>query len=213
MEAIILYFVLFFPGVYYTGFSGMESIPFSMLTELSRTFVHTVPSLALLWYLITDKKGFSSPNVIKPRKPDFLSLAAGLPGLLAISLFVSLLAQLLSPYLGINIPPKIDGPSDILGFIILVFSCIGTGYLEESYFRFYLLTKLENSVPKTAIRIALSCLLFSLSHVYEGPWGILNALLAGILLSLLFIRFRSLHGVAWAHGAYNMFVYIFMSLV
>jgi len=49
--------------------------------------------------------------------------------------------------------------------------------------------------------------LFSLCHVYEGPWGILNAVLAGIILSLLFIRFRSLHGIAWAHGAYNIFVY------
>ena len=213
MEALILYFVLFFPGVYYTGASGGETIPFSTLREISRTLTYTVPSLALLWYLITDKKGFSALKIEKPGKPDYLSFAAGMPGLMAISLLISLLAHFLSPYLSLSVPLKIMGPTDTLGFIVLVFSCLSTGYLEESYFRYYLLTKLEYSVPKTGMRIALSCFLFSLCHVYEGPWGVLNAVAAGILLSALFIRYRSLHGIAWAHGAYNMFVYIMSQII
>jgi len=90
----------------------------------------------------------------------------------------------------------------------MVFSCVCTGYLEESYFRYYLLTRLENLFTKDAFRIAISTFFFSLCHMYEGPWGILNAVLAGVLLSVLFVRYRSLHGVAWAHGAYNIFVYV-----
>jgi membrane protease YdiL (CAAX protease family) len=58
-----------------------------------------------------------------------------------------------------------------------------------------------------AIRVLFSTVLFSLCHIYEGPWGILNAVLAGIFLSVLFNRYRSIHGIAWAHAAYNMFVY------
>jgi len=207
MEALILYFVLFFPGVYVSGLPGGETLPFSLLRELGRTVTYTLPSLALLWYLLTDRKGFSSLNEIKPKKPDFISLAAGLPGLIIISLFISLLAYLLSDYLGLNSPPRVEGPSNAAGFVILVFSCLGTGYLEESYFRFYLLTRLDNAVPNTVLRIALSTFLFSLCHIYEGPWGILNAVLAGVFLSILFIRYRSIHGIAWAHGAYNLFVY------
>jgi hypothetical protein len=43
--------------------------------------------------------------------------------------------------------------------------------------------------------------------VYEGPWGVLNAVLAATLLSFLFLHFKSLHGIALAHGLYNAFVY------
>jgi len=214
MEALILYFVLFFPGAYGFSLPAGEIIPFSALRELSRTLTYTVPSLALLWYLITDKKGFSSLNLnrIKPGKPEVYSLAAGLPGLIIISLFASLLDYFLSQPLGLSAPPKVEGPSTVPGFIVLVFSCLGTGYLEESYFRYYLLTKLETAVPAIPFRIAVSTLLFSLCHLYEGPWGVANALLAGVFLSILFIRYRSIHGIAWAHGAYNLFVYV-MSLV
>jgi len=207
MEALILYFVLFFPGVYSSGPLGAETIPFSLLRELSRTITYSLPSLALLWYLITDKKGFSSLNEIKPRKPDLVSLGIGLPGLIIISLIISLLAYLFSQFLGIPTPPKVEGPATVAGFIVLFFSCLGTGYLEESYFRFYLLTRLETAVPNIVLRIAASTLLFSLCHAYEGPWGILNSVLAGVFLSILFLRYRSLHGIAWAHAAYNFFVY------
>ena len=211
MEILILYFVLFFPGVYFMGFSGSEALSFSILRELSRTLTYTAPSLALLWYLITDKKGFSSLDDIKPKRPDIICLGFGLPGLIIISIFVSTLAYLFSHYLGFSTPPKIAGPLSITGFIVLFFSCLGTGYLEESYFRYYLLTRLEKYIPATTLRIAVSTLLFSLCHIYEGPWGIMNAVLASVFLSILFIKFRSIHGIAWAHGAYNLFVYV-MSL-
>jgi membrane protease YdiL (CAAX protease family) len=36
---------------------------------------------------------------------------------------------------------------------------------------------------------------------------VLNAVLAGALLALVFLRYRSLHGIALAHGLYNVFVY------
>ncbi|MDR1949246.1 MAG: CPBP family intramembrane metalloprotease [Spirochaetaceae bacterium] len=52
-------------------------------------------------------------------------------------------------------------------------------------------------------------ILFSLCHLYEGFWGVLNALFAGVLLALVFRRYRSLHGIAWAHGLYNAFIYAF----
>jgi hypothetical protein len=35
-----------------------------------------------------------------------------------------------------------------------------------------------------------------------------NAALAGFLLALIFKKLGGLHGIAWAHGAYNIMVYI-----
>jgi len=211
MEALILYFILFFPRVFDIPLSSVtplvETIPFSTVRELLRTLTYTLPSLALLWYLLSDKKGFSAIRTVKPQIRDLYSLAAGLPGLIITGLGISFLVMLFPAYQGLNPPPKVESPAAITGWIIMVISCLGTGYLEESYFRYYLLTTLEKALPSAILRVILSTVLFSLCHVYEGPWGILNAVLAGIILSLLFVRFRSLHGIAWAHGAYNIFVY------
>ena len=213
LEGLILYFVLFFPGIYATGFSGeiepIGTIPFSTVRELGRTLTYTIPSLALLWYLISDRKQMTFSSLIPKnlRKKVLFPFTIGLPGLILIGLGISLLISLFSQAQGPTPPPKVEAPGNIWGWIVMVFSCLGTGYLEESYFRYYLLTRLRRQLPEPAKRIILSTLLFSLCHIYEGPWGVLNALLAGILLSALFIRYRSLHGIAWAHGAYNIFVY------
>jgi len=208
MEPLILYFVLFFPGVYSRGIEIAETISFSVVRELGRTLTYTIPSLALLWYILPDKKGFSSLKQEKFRKRDFLPFAIGLPGLILIGLGVSFLVSFFYLRYGLALPVKVEAPISVLGWIVMVFSCLGTGYLEESYFRYYLLIKLEKQQPKVLIRILFSTILFSICHIFEGPWGIINAMLAGFFLSWLYDRFRSLHGVAWAHGAYNIFVYL-----
>jgi membrane protease YdiL (CAAX protease family) len=55
--------------------------------------------------------------------------------------------------------------------------------------------------------ILVSTALFSLCHIYEGPWGVINAALAGLLLSLIYVHYGAIHGLAWAHGLYNIFIY------
>jgi len=222
MEPLILYFVLFFPGIYSNGIysSGIwggieiaETIPFSAVRELGRTLTYTIPSLALLWYIFPEKKGFSSLKQERFKKQDFLPFAIGFPGLVLIGLVISFLLSFLSLRFGLDLPLKVEAPLSLFGWIVMVFSCLGTGYLEESYFRYYLLTKFEKQQPNALIRIIFSTILFSFCHIFEGPGGIINAMLAGFLLSWLYNRFRSLHGVAWAHGAYNIFVYFIGGVV
>ena len=211
MEALILYFVLFFPGIYVSGLSAaaeaVETIPFFTFRELGRTLTYTIPSIALVWYIIGRKK-LSAFISRKFRVKDLIAFLIGFSGLILISMSISFLVSIFLQYYDfIPSPPKIEAPVNAVGWTVLVFSCLGTGYLEESFFRYYLLTKYEKTVPQTAIRVIYSTFLFSLCHIYEGPGGFVNSVLAGILLSTLFIRYRSLHGVAWAHGAYNIFVY------
>jgi len=212
MEAMILFFVLFFPGIYSSGLSAsveaVEAIPFYTFRELGRTLTYTLPSIALIWYIIGKKKlsAFISRGF---RKKDIIAFAIGLSGLILISLAISfLVSYILYHYDFIPTPPRIEAPVNAVGWTVLAFSCLGTGYLEESFFRYYLITKYEKSIPQITVRVIFSTFLFSVCHIYEGPGGFVNAILAGILLSALFIRYRSLHGIAWAHCAYNVFVYV-----
>ena len=213
MEALILYFVLFFPAmpIWSSADSLAETvriIPFSITRELARTVTHTLPAIALLLYLIyskiPSKEGFSPRRAAVPGRRDIPAFAIGLPILIIIGLFVAFLTGLAA---GISPPVRIAGPYSFLGWAVVILACLGTGYLEEIYFRYYLLTKTENLIPNTTSRVMLSVLLFAACHIHDGFWGVLNAAIAGLFLAVLFLRYRSLHGIALAHAGYNVFVY------
>jgi membrane protease YdiL (CAAX protease family) len=140
-----------------------------------------------------------------PRKKDAAALLITFPALILIGLTISAV----SPFFpGIPGDTRIEAPGTAWGWVILVFSCLSTGYLEESFFRFYLYHRFtEYRIPAWQT-VIVSTLLFAICHIYEGPWGCLNAVLAGFLFSLVFIHYRSLHGIAFAHGMFNIFVYV-----
>ncbi|MCL2094361.1 MAG: CPBP family intramembrane metalloprotease [Treponema sp.] len=216
MEPLILFFVIFFQGIALSG--PIESLleegvlHYSIYSQLVQTLIFTIPSLALIWFLVTDKKGPSALDdpqyqgpfpSIKLSSKDLIHLLLGLLGLLIIGQGVSLMARIW----GEGLPFSLQGPSSGAGWAVLVFSCLGTGYLEESYFRYYLLSKLKKDLPQAGLRIMVSTALFALCHYSYGIWGILNSVMAGLFLSFLFLRYRSIHGIAWAHGLYNLLAY------
>ena len=80
------------------------------------------------------------------------------------------------------------------------------GYREEFFFRSYLLGRLDEVGVRIPIAVAASTAAFSLGHVYEGPLAVAITAGLGVLLSAAWLRRRSLHVVAIAHGAYNTVV-------
>lgn len=233
MEPFIIYLVLFLPDFASAGlFPVGEVYQFTIGRELNRIFGYNIPSLLLLWYLFHIKSKRIFPT--KVQSGDFQSLIIALTGLLGIGLGVSVLSSIISiPETTITI---VEAPGGTAAWILTIVSCLSTGYLEETYFRHYLLNRFrkqtpvppagpENPDPGPRIRglpaapdalyaktgpvpgILVSTALFSLCHIYEGPWGVVNAVLAGLLLSLIYIHYGAIHGLAWAHGLYNIFIY------
>jgi membrane protease YdiL (CAAX protease family) len=210
-EPFIVYAVLFLPGFASSGlFPGTagreepETIRFVISGELSRILGFTAPALALIGYLLVLRGGKARlPG--RPRSGDILSLALALPGLLGLGLLISLVSSAFSA------GPSaltVEAPKGLPAVAVMLFSCLSAGYLEEFYFRYYLSLRFRQAGLSEAFVIGLSVLLFSLCHIYEGLWGALNAFLAGILLSLVYKKYRALHGIAWAHGLYNIFIYL-----
>jgi membrane protease YdiL (CAAX protease family) len=206
-----VYAVLFFPGFASGGFfsgtagtEGEEAIRFIISQELSRILGFTVPAIALIGYLLV-LRGGKARLPRRPRSGDLLSLAIVLPGLLGAGLFISLVSSVFSTGASAL---TVEAPRGLPAVIIMFFSCLSTGYLEEFYFRYYLSLRFKQAGLRNIPAMGLAVVLFSLCHIYEGPWGALNALLAGILLSLVYKKYRALHGIAWAHGLYNVFIYL-----
>jgi membrane protease YdiL (CAAX protease family) len=202
-EPLILYIILFFPGALNRA-SPPEPLVFSAGRELSRIFMYNLPALALIWHLLLRRGASPVRKIPAIRRGDLYSALLALPGLLLTGFCVSMTADLFYEMQG---QMQIEAPAGSMGWIVMILSCISTGYLEESFFRFYLFEKLETAGLGPLRIIFVSTALFAVCHLYEGPWGVLNAVLAGAVLAVVFSRFRSLHGIALAHGLYNIFVY------
>jgi membrane protease YdiL (CAAX protease family) len=200
IEPFILYWVLFLPAV---GLPSALTVPavFSLNQELDRIFTYQLPALALIVYLLHPHPG----GMFRPRARDLGTVLLALPGLLILGVLVTLPGSLFPSPVSV---PVINGPLGPAAVLVMILSCLSTGYLEETYFRLYLFTRFTEGGIGPVKAMAVSSLLFALCHIYEGPLGALNAFLAGLLLGFIFSRRKSIHGLAWAHGGYNIFVYI-----
>jgi membrane protease YdiL (CAAX protease family) len=203
IEPLILYAVLFFQISAGSVLSG-SAIEFSATAELARIIAYNIPSLALVWYFLLRERTFKEWEIGLPGKKDLLPLALALPALVFIGLTISIVSR---SFFEMPSGSRVLPPHGFFSWSILVISCVSTAYLEESFFRFYLLSKREEMGIGPHRAVLLSTLLFSASHIYEGPLGFLNAALSGIVLAFVFLRFRSLHGIAFAHALYNVLVY------
>jgi membrane protease YdiL (CAAX protease family) len=205
VEPLILYWILFLPSWAFPAFDA-AAFSFSVYQELSRIAVYNLPALALIWYLLfRSGRPFSPLPGPWPRRGDLVTALFTLPALASLGALTSLLGTLFPDPVS---APELALPQGPAAVLVMILSSLSTGYLEETYFRFYLFRRLAESGAGLTKAALVSSLLFALCHLYEGPLGALNAFLAGLLLFFIFARRHSLHGIAWAHGGYNIFVYI-----
>jgi membrane protease YdiL (CAAX protease family) len=202
LEPLILYCILFLPGALRHD-PPAELAIFSLGRELTRTIAFNLPALALIWYL--QQRFNQTKKALLPGRKDLFAFLCAFPALMLTSLSVSLASSF---FPGLPGGIKIEGPRDIIGLLVVFLSCISTGYLEEGYFRYYLGKKFDEQALEPWVFILTSTALFALCHRYEGPWGTMNSILAGLILAFIYTRFRSLHGLALAHGFYNLTVYV-----
>jgi len=208
VEPLILYWVLFL-RVSAGAVPPDGPVEFSASAEFARMLLYSVPSLILVWYLMLKARSLAEWGIELPRKRDAVAAGLAFPALLLIGLTISLV----SPYFSV-IPAdtRLMPPKTAVSWVALSFSCLVSAYLEESYFRLYLISKRKEMGIGLHRAVLVSTLLFSTCHAYEGPWGFLNAALSGVLLAYIFIRFRSLHGIAVAHALYNIVAYALNAL-
>jgi membrane protease YdiL (CAAX protease family) len=190
IEALILYALLFFPAAQ----NRLESPNIF-------TIMFTVPAIALILYLPCKGKPVKDWG-LKPCKKDLLSILLALPCLFIIGYSASFAGTHFGALY--NFEELFWAPKGALQWTLLCISCICRAYLEESYFRFYLLSKRKELSLSAPAAVAVQAALFSICHIYEGPWGFASALLSGVLLSIVFLRYKALHGIALAHGLYNI---------
>lgn len=196
--------MLFLPGIAPAG-GDLPFVPFDASSELARTLLYDFPATALILYLLFRDRRPSASGFARPRLTDAAVAGVAFGLLVVIAVALSALSGLIQ---GRAMSPFVEAPRGPAEWGAMALVCIATGYLEETYFRAYLFIRLEEAGFDERKSIAFSIILFSLCHIYEGFWGGLNAAIAALVLSMAYLRTKSVHGPAWAHAAYNALVYV-----
>ncbi|MFQ3546932.1 MAG: type II CAAX endopeptidase family protein [Termitinemataceae bacterium] len=208
LEALLLYWLFFVSGTVPSN-AAEVLVSFSLTQELHRIFFFDIPVVLLILYLFFNQNPAGLVNFLRPSKKALLWSLINFFCLTLIAAGISAIAQISTPG---SIGILIESPHTVSGWVVLVIGSFGTAYLEETYFRFYLPHRLQSAGLSGMHSILISVLLFSLCHIYEGPWATLNAATAGCVFSIFYRTSKNIHTPALAHGFYNITAYILAAL-
>ena len=208
-EPLLLFLAVFFPG--YIS-QAAERVSPSLFNSPGFNLLYLSlagSQLVLIIYLILLDPKIPHPSYgLRPFRRTIPLKALGGVGLIALILLPVYQVNALLISQGL-IPQSEIIPWEFSNYPLLplVFlTCLTTGYLEEGYFRSYLLTKGEQGGIGRPTLVISTNILFALGHLYQGIWGFLVTFLIGLVLSWLFLKKRNLHLIAWSHGYYNFLV-------
>ena len=215
-EPLLLFSLVFLPGYLSQTLSAVNGDLFNDAFLMVFYLFTAVPQTLLILYLIC-RDGFLPPEVYGLVAPDGKTLLRTLPalgGIFPVLIPVYLLNLLL--YLaGVSVPWEtvewqFRNPA-LIPLVLLV--CLATGYLEESYFRVYLTTRMDFAGVPRSRSLLLVNLLFASGHLYQGLPGFAGTLVIGLYLTRLFYSRRNIHLIAITHGLYNFTVLLLSFLL
>jgi membrane protease YdiL (CAAX protease family) len=197
IEAVFLYFVFFACAVFS---SGRAEITITAKGELLSLLFFKLP---LIVAILSIKIPGAERRGLQPTcKNLFLSAAAALAGLFLAAFLIMFVSNII---LGTENTTRINIGNYPLIHIIIIVSSVSTAYLEELFFRFFLLKTFSNMPPPAAV--TLSSVMFAACHIAQGVQGITNAFAAGIILCVIFLRLKSFYGIVIAHALFDIIVF------
>jgi CAAX protease family protein len=207
LEMVLLFLAFFLPG--YLSQSGFPASGAVGTSAMMQSMLVGVPQFLLMAYVasLSRETSLESWGFSPIRGSDALRVALVLVGCFAIfaplTLLMTILPASVAKYLSSGFRWRLAGASQIP--LAVAFGLVA-GYREEFFFRSYLLRRLEQLGFPAVLSVAVSTLLFCAGHVYQGPLGLATSAGLGVLFAVVYLRRRSLHVIAIAHGLYNAIV-------
>jgi membrane protease YdiL (CAAX protease family) len=169
-------------------------------------------AFALLILYLTDIQGERRSIVGEERAVPL----RGIPvffGLFGVSIATSLLAGGITG----DVPDSLfrtvsfagDRPVQMMMLAALMFS---VAWVEELFFRGYLLLRFRQFGASPFIAVVSSALLFSVGHGYQGVPALFFAFSAGLFLGIFWIRRPGIVSFTLGHGAYNIVALLLINM-
>lgn len=203
-ESALLFAVLFLPGM--LGQSvGVDPTSFDHIAYHVQVLAIAVPQILLVVAVSNGRIPGSAARFgwRRPVTRDLIVAALGLVLTYLVAVLLGAVASLLAnPGMMQSTVAWSFSRYEVLPLVMI--STLAIGYREEIFFRAYLADRApELGVhPRTALYAG--ALIFGLGHIYQGPGGFLLATVLGAVFAEIYLRTRSLHGIAVAHGMFNL---------
>ena len=169
---------------------------------------------ALVWIggrLLGSDMGLPGKILPSPREIlDGLGIGACLSVLAIAGALLALLAGIQNPLFAAY--PRTAAPG-IGTLALMAAACLGTGYSEELFFRFFAVGSLARAGFPSAAAYLISGLVFALAHLGQGLLGAGMAGIFALALSWFRIRGSRLHSLALGHTIYDFAVLFAISMV
>jgi len=94
--------------------------------------------------------------------------------------------------------------------LLILLSSLSVGYAEELFFRFFLIDGLVEAGSPLGSAAIVSSLIFGLSHISQGIFGIAFAGLLAAFYTGLRFRGYGLHSLALGHALYDVIALLFV---
>jgi uncharacterized protein len=204
IEMLLLFAAFFLPGYAAQGFMSGSAPAMDLI--MVQSIITGIPQFLLMAYVVIGA-GATAParwGFVRFEPRDALRTSALLLGCFAVVAPFVLLVVTLPPDVSHSLTRGYRwGLKNAVQIPLALLFGITAGYREELFFRSYLIGRLEEMGVRVPVAVAVSTALFSAGHVYEGLLAIAITAGLGVLLSVFWLRRRSLHVVAIAHGLYN----------
>ncbi len=211
-EILLLFFVLFLPGMLVAG----EAVDIRLFDQAGfhlNYAIITIPQILLVLYIIRIQPHLWPPEfgLRLPRARDLLH-AAVIVIMLYVTFGVLLLGASVLELAGFDLTPPAGGGFRLTRAAMLPLVAITsllTGYREELFFRAYMLPRLRQAGVKFPTAVAVSTALFAIGHLYQGVLGVVFAAMIGVVMAIAFRLRPSVHPIGLAHAAYNLLTLVF----
>jgi membrane protease YdiL (CAAX protease family) len=113
----------------------------------------------------------------------------------------------------VNMSAHFPAPKGALDYALMAVMHAANGLQEELVTRAYLITRLERLLDSRVLAVALSALLFTSYHVYQGPgWSLAYQFAFGLAYGGLYLLIRRLWPFAIGHTLVNVALELDISL-
>lgn len=194
-----------YPGISLIGYEDPSEL-LSNLTDGMRIAILVI-TIVIQWMIFgviylgifLERTGIAGIGVGKMRWLDWAWVVAFLPASYAVLIGLSLLMDLLGIPLRGEVAMLI--PQDAAGRVVWVLVSATAGFCEEAMFRGYLMTRLRLvfKMKNWFWPVLISSIAFGACHLYQGIPNFIVITFYGLMLSLLYIRTRSLWPGIIAH--------------
>lgn len=200
---LLIYLSLFIlPGLLSGGMPDSYRLDIAIM--LRQMALYTLPALLLSIYLVERNKRGSLKILLRPERLDALYVPLLLFGLG----LCALVYRLVSNSMGQE-ALQVSVNSSMLTWLMLMVFTVASVFLEELFFRIWLRTRFEEAGLTPTLSAVLSSVLFAFAHYQQGIPGMLQALLAGLLLSWIVCKTGRLVAPLLSHVLFNAAVWLF----